>query len=108
MTPARSGLDVLLYACPLRPVNGYDIVSVLGQPGNLFVPGLPTFVTIQRAAAADQLSINTLAGNDRVEAGSIVAGAITFTADGGAGNDTLFGTNGADVVIGGSGNDFVD
>ena len=29
-----------------------DLVSVLGQPGNLFVLGLPTFVTIQRAAAA--------------------------------------------------------
>jgi Ca2+-binding RTX toxin-like protein len=88
--------------------NQGDIVSVLGQPGNLFVLGLPTFVTIQRGAATDQLAVNTLGGNDRVEAGGIAAGAITFTADGGAGNDVLFGTNGADVLIGGAGNDFVD
>jgi Ca2+-binding RTX toxin-like protein len=92
----------------LNGTNAGDFVSVLGQPGNLFVLGLPTFVTVQRAAAADQLAINTLGGNDRVEAGSIAAGAITYTADGGAGNDTLFGTNGADVLLGGAGNDFVD
>jgi Ca2+-binding RTX toxin-like protein len=85
-----------------------DIVSVLGQPGNLFVLGLPTFVTVQRAAAADRLTVNTLGGNDRVEAGSIAAGALTFTADGGAGGDVLFGTNGTDVLVGGAGNDFVD
>jgi Ca2+-binding RTX toxin-like protein len=92
----------------LNGTNSADFVSVLGQPGNLFVLGLPTFVTIQRAAAADQLTINTLSGNDRVEAGSIAAGTITFTADAGSGDDTLFGTNGADVLIGGIGNDFVD
>ncbi len=57
----------------LNGTNKGDIVSVLGQPGNLFVLGLPTFATIQRAAAADQLNINTLGGNDRVEAGSIAA-----------------------------------
>src|SRR5262245_30171386 len=92
----------------LNGTNDDDFVSVLGQSGNLFVLGLPTFVTVQRAAAADQLTINTLAGNDRVEAGSIAAGAITFTADGGAGNDNLTGTDGADVLIGGDGDDFVD
>ncbi len=92
----------------LNGTSQADFVSVLGQPNNLFVLGLPTFVTIQRAAPADQLTINTLGGNDRVEAGSVAAGAITFTADGGAGSDTLFGTNGADILIGGAGNDFVD
>lgn len=85
-----------------------DIVSVLGSSSNLFVLGLPTFVTIQRAAAADQLTINALGGNDRIEAGSIAAGTIAFTADGGAGNDVLFGTNGVDLLVGGFGSDFVD
>jgi Ca2+-binding RTX toxin-like protein len=92
----------------LNGTAGQDFVSVLGSAGSLFVLGLPTFVTVQRAAAADQLTVNTLAGNDRVEAGSIAAGAVTFTADGGAGSDTVFGTNGADVLVGGDGNDFVD
>ncbi|HVK18731.1 MAG TPA: calcium-binding protein [Fimbriiglobus sp.] len=92
----------------LNGTAGQDIVSVLASGGNLFALGLPTFVTVQRAAAADQLTVNTLGGNDRVEAGSIAAGVIFFTADGGAGSDTLFGTNDADVLIGGVGNDFVD
>src|SRR5262249_26780808 len=75
----------------LNGTSASDFVSVLGQSGNLFVLGLPTFVTIQRAAAADQLTINTLGGDDRVEAGSVPVGSITFTADGGAGDDVLFG-----------------
>ena len=89
--------------------SGGDIVSVLGQPGNLFVLGLPTFVTIQRAEAArDALTINTLAGNDRVEAASLTSDAIGLVADGGAGSDTLFGTDGGDLLFGRDGNDFVD
>ena len=31
-----------------------DFVSVLGQSSSLFVLGLPTFITIQRATAADR------------------------------------------------------
>ncbi len=85
-----------------------DFVSALASGGDLLVLGLPTFVTVQRAAAADELTINTLGGDDRVEAGSVPAGAITFTADGGAGDDNLVGTDGADVLIGGDGDDFVD
>jgi Ca2+-binding RTX toxin-like protein len=91
----------------LNGTAGDDFVSVLSSGGNLFVLG-PTFVTVERAAATDALTINTLGGDDRVEAGSVPAGAITFTADGGAGDDTLTGTDGADVLIGGDGNDFVD
>jgi Ca2+-binding RTX toxin-like protein len=93
----------------LNGTGGNDIVSVLGQPGNLFVLGLPTFVTIQRAEATrDELTINTLAGNDRVEAGSLSADAVSLAADGGAGSDTLFGTDGGDDLLGGDGSDFVD
>ena len=92
----------------LNGTNGTDFVSVLGQPGNLFVLGLPSFVTVQRAEAVDTFTINGGAGNDRIEAGSIAAGAGTFILDGGVGNDTIFGTNGADVLLGGEGNDFVD
>ena len=93
----------------LNGTGGGDIVSVLGQPGNLLALGLPTFVTIQRAQATrDELTINTLAGDDRVEAGSLSADAIGFVADGGTGDDALFGTDGGDDLLGGDGNDFVD
>ena len=92
----------------LNGTNGADIVSVLGQPSNLFVIGLPTFVTVQHAEATDTFTMNGGGGNDRIEAGSIAAGAGAFMFDGGAGNDTLFGTNGGDVLLGGEGSDFID
>jgi Ca2+-binding RTX toxin-like protein len=84
-----------------------DFVDVLAFGGQLFVLG-PTFVSIDRAAAADQLVVNTLGGDDRIEAGGVAAGLMTFTFDGGAGDDDLSGTAGADVLVGGSGDDFVD
>jgi Ca2+-binding RTX toxin-like protein len=84
-----------------------DFVSVLAFSDQIAVLG-PTFVTIQRAAAADELVINALGGDDRVEAGGVPVGAITFTVDGGAGDDDLIGTDGADVILGGDGSDFVD
>ena len=37
-----------------------------------------------------------------------LAALISFTVDGGAGNDTILGGNGADVLLGGDGNDFID
>ena len=93
----------------LNGAAGADIVSVLGQPGELFVLGLSAFVTIQRAEAArDELTINAFAGNDRIEAGSLASDAIRLVADGGVGGDTIFGTNGGDVLLGGDGGDFVD
>jgi Ca2+-binding RTX toxin-like protein len=80
---------------------------VLASGGSTFVLGLPTFVTIQRFdPTRDELTVNGLAGDDRVEAGS--AQALKLVADGGAGDDTLFGTDAADVLIGGDGRDFVD
>ncbi|WP_225766296.1 calcium-binding protein [Inquilinus sp. Marseille-Q2685] len=85
-----------------------DVVSVLGHPSGLFILGLPSFVTVQRADATDTIAINAGAGNDRIEAGSIAAGAGTFAFDGGDGNDVVFGTRGHDVLLGGAGNDFID
>ena len=85
-----------------------DLVDILGSGPDQFVLGLPTFVTVARAASADELVVNTLGGNDRVSASGVAAGAFKFTADGGVGNDIMFGTNGADVLVGREGGDFVD
>ncbi len=86
---------------------GDDFVDVLASGGQVFVLG-PTFVTVEGAAAADELAINALGGDDRIEAGGVPAGLMTFTLDGGAGDDDLSGTAGNDVLIGGTGDDFAD
>lgn len=86
---------------------GADLVDVLAFGGQVLVLG-PTFVSVEGAAAADELVVNTRGGDDRIEAGGVAAGVMTFTLDGGAGDDDLSGTAGADVLIGGAGHDFVD
>jgi Ca2+-binding RTX toxin-like protein len=89
----------------LNGTNQSDFVDVLASPGQLFVLGFPTFVSVQRAAPADELTLNARGGNDRVSGSGVPAGLMTFTIDGGSGNDNLSGTNGVDRLIGGAGDD---
>jgi Ca2+-binding RTX toxin-like protein len=102
-------------------VNGTDdadVVTAAGDASGVSVIGLAAQVNITGAeAASDRLSINTLGGDDVVEASGLSADAILLTADGGdgddvliggAGNDTLSGGAGDDVLIGGPGQDVLD
>ena len=71
--------------------------------------GLSAVVTIANMEGAnDQLIINGLGGDDRINASTVVAGVMQLTIDGGAGNDTILGSQGDDKLLGGDGNDFVD
>src|SRR5215831_11960060 len=56
----------------------------------------------------ENLVLNANGGNDSFSATGNLAALIKITADGGAGNDTILGSNGADVIRGGDGDDFVD
>ena len=47
-------------------------------------------------------------GDDSFRGSDGLATLTAFTIDGGAGNDTLLGTDGNDTLIGGDGNDFID
>lgn len=87
--------------------NRQDQIDVLGI-GGVLVLGLPTAVAIDGAAGTDELVIDARGGDDRIEAGGVAAGVMTFTLDGGAGDDDLSGTAGNDVLIGGGGDDFLD
>jgi Ca2+-binding RTX toxin-like protein len=58
--------------------------------------------------ANDSLVVQALAGNDSINASTLVAGITKLTIDGGAGNDSIIGSRGNDVLIGGDGNDFID
>src|SRR5215218_2570175 len=52
--------------------------------------------------------VNMNGGDDTFSATGNLAALISFTVDGGTGNDTILGSNGADTLIGGDGNDFID
>lgn len=56
----------------------------------------------------EQLVLNANGGNDSLACTGNLAALIQITADGGAGDDTLLGSNGADLLIGGEDNDFID
>ena len=47
-------------------------------------------------------------GDDQFSATGNLAALIQITVDGGAGNDTILGSNGIDLLLGGEGNDFID
>jgi Ca2+-binding RTX toxin-like protein len=98
--------------------NGDDTILPMGDASGAAVLGLAVQVNITGAEAAnDRLTINTLDGDDVVDASGLAMGAIQLTADGGngadvlvggAGNDTLLGGDGDDVLLGGPGVDVLD
>ena len=57
---------------------------------------------------SEKLVLNANGGDDSFSATGNLAALIAITVDGGAGNDTLLGSNGIDLLIGGDGNDFAD
>ena len=86
---------------------GDDVVDVVGNGTSATVIGLPTQVNITNSeGASDSLVVNTLGGNDGVNATTLPAGVIELTIDGGVGGDTLFGSQGPDVFRSGDGDDF--
>ena len=56
----------------------------------------------------ENLVVNANGGDDTITAGNGLAGLISLTLDGGAGNDTITGGDGNDTLIGGDGNDLMN
>ena len=98
--------------------NGDDAIVVAGDASGVTVLGLAAQVNITGAETTnDLLTLNTLGGDDVVDASGLSNVAIPLTANGGdgddvliggAGNDTLLGGAGDDVLIGGPGQDTLD
>jgi len=57
---------------------------------------------------SEKLLLNANGGDDHFSATGNLAALIQITVDGGPGNDTILGSNGADLLLGGDGDDFVD
>jgi Ca2+-binding RTX toxin-like protein len=57
---------------------------------------------------SENLVLNANGGDDSFSATGNLAALINITVDGGAGGDTLLGSNGPDVLLGGDNDDFVD
>jgi Ca2+-binding RTX toxin-like protein len=86
--------------------SGDDVIIVAGDAAGTSVCGLAAQINIIGAEAAnDRLTVDALAGDDVVQASTLVAGAILLTEDGGDGDDVLIGSDGDDTLLGGDGDD---
>jgi Ca2+-binding RTX toxin-like protein len=88
--------------------SGNDNVRLFGSGSSVQVTGLPATVNVTGTeGASDALAVYGGAGNDGLDASLVAAGVVKLTLDGGAGDDQVFGSQGADTLAGGDGNDFV-
>jgi Ca2+-binding RTX toxin-like protein len=88
--------------------NRDDKIDVAGDASGVAVTGLATLVAIQHQESNDKLDVNGLGGDDAISAAALAAQAITLSLDGGAGDDTIAGSQGVEVAFGGDGNDSID
>jgi Ca2+-binding RTX toxin-like protein len=94
----------------INGTSGDDTIQIasLDNGARIGVRGSSPTVKITGAEAAnDTLTVNALAGNDTLDASSLLADQVGLTLDGGAGNDSIVGSQGNDLVIGGTGSDVV-
>ena len=87
---------------------GNDALDVSGDASRVLVSGGRALVSLVNHEPTDRLTVDGLDGNDAISAAGLVAGAITPTLDGGAGDDTLTGGAGVETLIGNDGNDSID
>ncbi|MEJ1109503.1 MULTISPECIES: hypothetical protein [unclassified Kribbella] len=74
-----SGGDSAVDAVTVKGTNGRDNIRVSGSDGNVRVSGLRTTVQLKDAESADQLTIDTRAGRDRVNSGRLAPGTINLS-----------------------------
>src|SRR3954452_13026465 len=106
-TPATATPDGQLDTVTVNGSNASDHIAVTVSGTMVTVGGLSALVTVDHSDATDQLAVLAGVGNDTIDASAVPAGTITLVLGGGAGNDTIVGSQGADTLIGGDGNDVV-
>jgi hypothetical protein len=74
-----SGGDAAVDAVTVTGTAGKDHLRVSGSNGAVRVSGLRTDVTLSDAEPTDQLTVNTLAGKDKVATGNLAPGTITLS-----------------------------
>ncbi len=89
--------------------GGNDRATVSGSSGSASITGLATRVDVSHAEpASDTLTVDTLGGDDVVDASTLAANAIKLVVNGGDGADVLIGGSGDDVLNGGAGDDVLN
>ncbi|WP_052572880.1 hypothetical protein [Haloferula sp. BvORR071] len=83
-----------------------DVVTAILSSGDLVVSGLAAQVVVDGfEASLDTVRIQTLAGEDVVDASAVPVGGPRLVVDGGVGNDILLGSAEVDTLLGGDNDD---
>jgi hypothetical protein len=103
LNEGEGGADTLIF----NGSNGAEIMAATttAPPRVTFTRNLGNI--IMDIGTTENLVVNALGGDDSVTAGVGLAALISITIDGGAGNDTIAGGDGADTLRGGAGNDII-
>jgi Ca2+-binding RTX toxin-like protein len=88
--------------------NGAEVFTVTANGTRVRFDRLDPAPFSLDIGTTENLVLNMNGGNDSFSATGNLAPLISVTVDGGAGNDTILGSNGKDTLLGGTGNDFVD
>jgi Ca2+-binding RTX toxin-like protein len=107
-SPGGATGDAQVDTIVVNGTDGDDTVAVLGSGASYVVAGLAASVTVVDSEATDQLTVNSLGGEDEVSAPGLPAATVKLTMDGGDDDDDLLGGDGNDVLRGGDGDDFVE
>jgi Ca2+-binding RTX toxin-like protein len=86
--------------------TGDDAVAVTGTGPDVQVSGTAATIAVAGAiAGSDRVTVDGLAGDDVLDASSLLATSALLTLDGGDGDDVLLGGAGGDTLLGGAGDD---
>ena len=100
--------DALADTLSVDGSNAANAIAVTGAGTSFSVSGLVATVTATTSEGAnDSLTVNGRDGNDTITATTLAAGIVRLVIDGGVGNDTIQGSQGADTILAGDGNDQV-
>ena len=97
--------DTSLDAVIVQGTAAKDAVTVAPVASGVKVSGLSASVTVTGTDPTDTLTVNGLGGDDVLDASAVPAGVLTIALDGGANDDILIGSAGADTLRGGDGDD---
>jgi len=84
-----------------------DVIHVASTGDHVIVTGLAAKIDVAHASSNDILTINGQGGDDVIDASGVAAGRMRLQLDGGAGNDTLIGSDGGDFIDGRQGSDVI-
>jgi Ca2+-binding RTX toxin-like protein len=88
--------------------NGAEVFTVTANGARVRFDRLDPAPFSLDIGTTENLVVNMNGGDDSFNASGNLAALIKITVDGGAGNDTILGSNGIDLLLGGDGDDFID